>query len=75
MYSGSLFPQITIPTRIIPRSSTLIDNIFINTVNESLLSGNLTFSISDQLAQFLIFSKLTINNKEKKNTQYKRDYK
>ena len=75
MYSGSLSPQITIPTRIIPRSSTLIDNIFINTVNESLLSGNLTFSISDQLAQFLIFSKLTINNKEKKNPQYKRDYK
>ena len=64
MYSGSLFSQITVPTRTTPWSSTVIDNIFTNTVNESLVSGNLTFSISDHLAQFLIYPKLTINNKE-----------
>ena len=75
MYSGSSSPQITIPTRITPRSSTLIDNIFTNTVNESLASGNLSFSVSDHLAQFLIYPKLTINNKEKKNPQHKRNYK
>ena len=75
MYSESLSPQITIPARITPRSSTLIDNIFTNTVNESLVSGNLTFSISDHLAQFLIYPELTINNKEKKIPQYKKNYK
>ena len=75
MYSWSLSPQITIPTRLTSRSSTLIDNIFTNTVNESLLSGNLTFSISDHLVQFLIYPELTINNKEKKKPQYKGNYK
>ena len=65
----------TIPTRITPPSSTLIDNIFKNTVNESLVSGNLTFSISDHLAQFLIYRELTINNnknKKRKNHNIKR---
>ena len=75
MYSGSLSPQIIILTRIAPCSSTLIDNIFTNTVNESLVSGNLTFSISDHLTQFLIYPELTINNKEIKKTKYKRYHK
>ena len=43
------------PTRIIPHSKMLIDNIFSNTPNFSQRkSGNLTLSISDHLAQFLI---------------------
>ena len=75
MYSRSLSSQITIPTRITSRSSTLIDNIFTNIVHESLVSGNLTFSISDHLAQFLIYPQLTINYKEKKKPQYKRNFK
>ena len=74
MYPGSLSPQITIATRITPDFSTLIHNIFTNVVNESLVSGNLTFSICDYLAQFLIYPQVTINNKEKK-PQYKRNYK
>ena len=75
MYSGSLSPQITIPTRRTPHSITLTDNIFTNTVNESLVTGNLTFSISDHLVQFLISPELTINNREKKKPQYKMNYK
>ena len=63
MYSRSFSPQITIPTTITPRSSTLTWNIFTNTFNESLISGNLTVSISDHLVQFLIYPELTINNK------------
>ena len=70
MYSGSLSPQITIPTGITLRSITLIDNIFTNTVNESQLSGNLTFSISDHVAIFLICPELTMN-KERKNHNIK----
>ena len=43
------------PTRITPNSKTLIDNIFSNspTFSEGI-SGNITLSISDHLAQFLI---------------------
>ena len=51
MYSGSLSPQITTQTRITPRSKRLIDNIFTNSAGESSISGNLSYSISDQLAK------------------------
>ena len=51
----TLQPHITILTRITPRSRTLIDNIFTNTVDETSISGNLMCSISDHLAQFIIY--------------------
>ena len=57
IYFGSLTPHITIPTKITPRSRTLIDNIFTNTVDEPSISANLMCSISDHLAQFLIYPK------------------
>ena len=44
-----------------------IGTISANTVNESLVSGNLALSISDHLAQLLIHPELTINNKREKN--------
>ena len=48
-------PHITLPTRVTNRSQTLIDNIFSNNPEfENCTSGNITFSISDHLAQFLI---------------------
>ena len=55
MFSASLTPQITVPTRLTVRSKTLIDNIFTNSVEENTISGNLRCCISDHLAQFLIF--------------------
>ena len=55
MFSASLTPQITIPTRLTVRSKTLIDNIFTNSDEENSISGNLECCISDHLAQFLIF--------------------
>mgnify|MGYP001795591156 FL=1 len=36
MEGNSLIPQITIPTRLTPRSKTLIDNIFTNSVHPKL---------------------------------------
>ena len=54
MYSSSLSPEITIQTRITPRSKTLFDNIFANSNDESFISTNLSYSISDHLAQFLV---------------------
>ena len=55
MFSASLTPQITIPTRLAIHSRTLIDNIFTNSVEETTTSGNLECCISDHLVQFLIF--------------------
>ena len=55
MTSNLMVPHIIYPTRITPHSKTLIDNIFSNSLNFSQgHSGDLTLSISDHLAQFLI---------------------
>ena len=45
-------PDIIYPTRITPTTKTLIDNIFSNSPNfEQGMSGNLTISISNHIAQ------------------------
>ena len=75
IYFGSLSPHITIPTRITPRSRTLIDNIFTNTMDEPSISGNLMCSISDHLAQFLIHPEQNAKKCLNEKTKYKRNYK
>ena len=52
MYSTSLLPHITSPTRITSHSITLMDNIFATDISENAISGNVS-SISDYLPQFL----------------------
>ena len=42
MLSASLKPHITTPTRVTPRSKTLIDNIFTNLLDKDIVCGNLT---------------------------------
>ena len=73
MYSSSLFPHITIQTRITPSSKTLIDKTFTNSTEESSIGGNLSYSISDHLAQSLIYSELKTKYKRKQETIYKRN--
>ena len=66
IYSTSLNPQITSPTRIIPRSKTLIDKIISTDANAKTLSGNIVTNISDYLAQFLSFPLKQTPHKKKK---------
>ena len=73
--SNLFVPHIIHPTRITPHSKTLIDNIFSNSPNFSQgKSGNMTLSISDHLAQFLIIP-LDFNYIPRKINLYKRDTK
>ena len=68
-------PHIIHPTRITPTSKTLIDNIFSNSTNfADGTSGNLTLSLSDHLAQFLIIP-IEFNYDNKKEKLYRRDTK
>ena len=53
--SNNFLPYITLPTRITAQSSTLIDNIFSNCINQKIISGNLTSTVSDHLPQFFIY--------------------
>ena len=73
--SNLFVPHIIHPTRITPHTKTLIDNIFSNLPNFSQgKSGNLTVSISDHLAQFLIIPLETGDSIPLKDF-YKRDTK
>ena len=49
---SNLLPHVTSPTRITVLSSTLIDNIFSNFFDYSLISGNIVTAPSDYHAQF-----------------------
>ena len=73
MFSASLTPQITVPTRLTVRSKTLIDNIFTNSVEESTISVNLECCISDHLAQFLIFPSQRVLE-QNNHRKYKRNF-
>ena len=55
MYSFSLFPSITKPTRVTSSSATLIDNIFYNDVsNANVFTGILYTDITDHYPVFYI---------------------
>ena len=54
MHSNFLMPYISSPSRVTPRSQTLIDNIFSNKIEEESFSGNITNTVSDHYAQFLL---------------------
>ena len=73
MCSSSLLPQIT-PTHIGTKSKTLIDNIFSTDSPEEPISGNIITSISDHLAQFLLFPIQKTKGSKKKEI-YKRKLK
>ena len=66
LFSNNVTPQINLPTRIIGTSSTLIDNILINSQENLYTSGNLTTSISDHLPQFAIIGNLLSDSLIKK---------
>ena len=62
MFSSSFFPLISRPTRITSRSATLIDNIFVNSLEDNFTSGLLFTDLSDHLPIFQITT--TIYNKQ-----------
>ena len=54
MYTNSLLPYISTPTRVTAHSKTLIDNIFSNNIEDGLISRNITTTINHRYAQFLL---------------------
>ena len=58
LLSHNFMPQITLPTRITEKTTTLIDNMLINNNILNCISGNITTSISDHLPQFIVLDSL-----------------
>ena len=54
MYSHLFLPMIEKPTRITPHSSSLIDNIFSNALNDNSICGLLYTDVSDHLPIFAL---------------------
>ena len=52
LQSCYLIPTVVKPTRVRSTSATLIDNIFVNTPEKVLVSGNIISDISDHFSQF-----------------------
>jgi hypothetical protein len=65
-------PYILQPTRITEHTATLIDNIFFNSLEHLVISGNLIYDLTDHLPNFLIINKYsTLPNNI---TMFKREY-
>ena len=72
MYTYFMNPQIIQPSRITDHTATLIDNIFLNSVEYDTMSGNLLSDISDHLRNFLVINKISTLKKD--NIIYKRNH-
>ena len=66
---GSFFlePHILKPTRITSHSSTLIDNIFFNSIEYQTISGNLLHDLTDHLPNFTSLRSLLFQDIKRKN--------
>lgn len=65
MYSKMFFPLITRPTIITSYTATLLDNIFINSLDSFCASGVLFSDVSDHLPVFTFLSeKMNVEDKK-----------
>ncbi len=73
LYSLSLHPKITRPSRITSHCATFIDNKFTNDLDNNTVSGLLINDISDHLPVFKVYDKnYKNNNKPNKKQQYRK---
>ena len=61
--------------RVTPRPQTLIDNIFQNIIEEDIISGNITTTLSDHYIQFLLFKNKIKSQTNIKKANFGRNYK
>lgn len=72
MYSLSLHPKITRPSRITPHCATLLDNIFTNNMENNIVSGILINDISDHLPVFAVYDTNYKKNQHEEQLRYRR---
>ena len=51
-----MFPVVDKPTRVYGKSATLIDNIFINNLENNIISGNIVSDTTDHFSQMCILT-------------------
>ena len=77
MSSNHLLPTISVPTKLnYSGNHSLIDNIYTNVFNPDIISGNITFNVSDgHLPSFTIIPKSNQNHLPKKHNFVQRSSK
>ncbi len=74
MTQFNLQPTINKPTRIVKNQKpSLIDNIFVNSLEKNIISGNLVSKISDHMPNFMLMNDQSLASKKMQNK--KRCYK
>ena len=69
LLSYNFMPQIALPTRMTEETATLTDNIIINNNVLNCIYGNITTSISDHLAQFIVLNCLLGTSTDEDSSQ------
>ena len=72
VYSMSLYPKISRPSRITSHCANLIDNIFTNDIVHNTISGLLISDISDHLPVFIVYDNDYKTNLPDNKTVYRR---
>ena len=57
MCSYGTLPQIIQPTRVMPNTATIIDNIFTNNITDDINCGSILLTFSEHLPQFVSVNK------------------
>ena len=66
-------PVISLPTRIQYNSGSVVDNIYTNSIDPDIASGNISVGISNHLPFFMIIPKRKCQHLPKKHNPYKRN--
>ena len=66
MYTNFLLSYISSPTRVTTHSKTLIDNTFSSNTEDGLISGNITTTIANHYAQFLLKKDINLQHTDQK---------
>ena len=67
-------PYIQQRTRVVGSSSTLIDNIFVNSIEFVTVSSNLLRQLADHLLQFSVFKDFRVSYRPKHEQIFKCNY-
>ena len=68
--SNSFLPTIHHPTRVTDNSTSIIDNIYTNTITAKITSGNILTHISDHYPQFLVMKNANIRHIKSATMKY-----
>ena len=72
MTSSGFLPHMLQPTRISEQSSTIIDNIYGNNLEQEIISGNILIQFADHLSQFSSIKKKIMRTKH--SPVYRRNF-